>query len=141
MARRSFGYPRYEEPQQQEVVGVPYISMYNPQDYQDYSKILEQGQQRYDVSQSAIAKYMEDYANAQVAERNLPALENIVQGKLQNIQDLVSKKYSGQYGNAANEIVQQLALARKPIMQAQVDYANEMRAREEFNKSQPGHIS
>lgn len=136
MARRSFGYPRYnnEYPQQQEeVVGVPYISLYDPQSMQKWVDVGNKMQQRYDVAQSARAKYMEDYASAQVSERNIQPLEDIVDNTMQNIQDIV-KKYNGQYGPAANEIVQQLSLARRPIIQAQQAYQAEQKARDEYNR-------
>ena len=59
MARRPYGYARYEEPQTQ-VAGVPYISLYDPNEVERYAPILAQAQQRYDVGKSAVAKYIEE---------------------------------------------------------------------------------
>jgi len=114
MARRPYGYPRYEEPQQTQVTGVPYISLYDPNEADKYAPILAQAQQRYDISQSAIAKYLSDYAESDIDASYLPDVDRIVQGKLGDIQKVVAK-HDGQYGDAANEIVKELSLARRPI--------------------------
>lgn len=135
MARRPYGYPRTPDVQQQmQVTGVPYISMRDPNAYQDWSQILESGQQRYDVSQSAIAKLLDEYSNARVSDRNAGALDEIVEGRLGEIKSIVKDRYDGQYGNAANEIVQRMASARKPIMQAQQAFEMEQKARDEYQQ-------
>lgn len=112
---RRYGYPRVEAPDTTTVQGVPYISMYNPQDYEDYSKILQNAQQRYDVGQAAIAQSLRDYSDAEVSKEYQPRLQEIVDAKYEDLNKLIQDKYSGDYGNAANEIVNQLALIRKPI--------------------------
>jgi len=133
MARRPYGYPRYPNMQQQtQVSSVPYISMRDPNAYEDYSKILEGAQQRYDTSQSAIARYLDEYSNAKVSDRNAPALDEIVEGRLGELKETIKDKYDGQYGNAANEIIQRLASARKPVMQAQQAYELEQQAKKEY---------
>ena len=114
---RRYGYPRIEAPDATTVQGVPYISMYNPQDYEDYSKILQNAQQRYDVAQAAIAQSLKDYAEAEVSREYQPRLQEIVDAKYQDLNKIIDK-YNGDYGNAANEIVNQLALIRKPIVGA-----------------------
>jgi len=115
---RRYGYPRIEAPDATTVQGVPYISMYNPQDYEDYSKILQNAQQRYDVAQAAIAQSLKDYAEAEVSREYQPRLQEIVDAKYQDLNKIIQDKYNGDYGNAANEIVNQLALIRKPIVGA-----------------------
>lgn len=127
---RRYGYPRVEAPDTTTVQGVPYISMYNPQDYEDYSKILQNAQQRYDVGQAAIAQSLRDYSDAEVSKEYQPRLQEIVDAKYEDLNKLIQDKYSGDYGNAANEIVNQLALIRKPISGA----VQASKAREEARK-------
>jgi len=97
---------------------VPYVSLYDPREVEKYSQALGNMQQRYDTSQSALANYLNEYANADIHKNYLTDVDKIVSDRLSKIDKSVSDDYGGDYGIAANDIVKQLALARKPVQQA-----------------------
>ena len=126
MARRPYGYARYEEPQTQ-VAGVPYISLYDPNEVERYAPILAQAQQRYDVGKSAIAKYIEENAAAKFRDVDYNPATTKLNQDLEKIENTVKNKYYGDYGQASTEIVKELSKARQTYHLAQKAYEEEQK--------------
>lgn len=121
MPRRPYGHGRdysNEQQQQQTVQGIPYVSLYDPNEVEAYAKVTGNMQQRYDVSQGALSKYLEDYSNTNIDKNYIGETEKIVNDRLENMHNKVSKDYQGDYGAAMNTVIRDLSSARKPIAQA-----------------------
>ena len=127
MARRPYGYARYEEPQTQ-VAGVPYISLYDPNEVERYAPILAQAQQRYDVGKSAVAKYIEENAAAKFRDVDYNPATTKLNQDLEKIENTVKNKYYGDYGQASTEIVKELSKARQTYHLAQKAYEEEQKS-------------
>lgn len=116
---------RQMQPEQYDTGDVPYISYQDP----DADKIIAQGmqnmQQRYDLTQSAMGKYMEENAKGDFSDKDyVPVMSNL-NSRLEKIRQNVKDKYQGDYGAAANEVIQELGKARNIFFQAEAEKKKE----------------
>ena len=116
---------RFQQPEQYDTGEVPYISYQDP----DAEKIIAQGmqnmQQRYDLTQSAMGKYMEENAKGNFSDRDyVPVMSNL-NSRLEKIRQNVKDKYQGDYGAASNEVIQELGKARNIFFQAEAEKKKE----------------
>lgn len=101
---------------------VPYISYYNPQRDEMLMQGMETMQNRWDVAQSAIAKYLEEAGATEM--RNIDK-NYVIDQVTQNIEKLkknIKEKYNGDYGLAVNDVIQNLSKSSSIYKQAGQDY-------------------
>ena len=85
-----------------------------------YSEIGDRSQQRWDLQDAAIAKFMEEQGSTQMLAQDVPGVGQAIEKSFGNIDEAV-KKYQGDRGAAAGEIIKQLGAARGPLAQAKAE--------------------
>ena len=108
MARR---YNNYVEPYvgSPDIISAPNIQMYNPQDTERLAQVGQMMQGRWDASQSAFAKQLEDIGAADINPRYKQEIIDKLQMDVDNIHQTVNKDYQGDYGRAYNDVIKSLS--------------------------------
>lgn len=101
---------------------VPYISYYNPQRDEMLMQGMETMQNRWDVAQSAIAKYLEEAGATEMRGPDREAVINRINTNLEDLKGKVKEKYQGDYGAAVNDIIQNLSKSKGVLSQAKQEY-------------------
>jgi len=120
-------YPYRQQPQMVDTGDVPYVSYISEQAEPLMMQAAANAQQRYDLAQTVIAKYLEENAAAKFRDADY----NIAMAKLnQDLEDIKTKvkdRYDGQYWQAYPEIVKRLSKARQTYHLAQKAYEEEQK--------------
>jgi adenylate kinase family enzyme len=139
--RRGYG---YSQPPQIDPTAIDFgqIQMYNPQDTERLAQVGQGMQQRWDTSQMAIAKYMEDIGAADMD----PGIRDQVMGKLnadlEGLYGKVQKDYQGDFGRGMHDIVKSLSASRGLMHSAVQGTIRERQAREQYQQAaQQGKIN
>lgn len=118
---------RLQQPEQYDTGEVPYISYQSENTNPMLMQGMQQMQQRYDLAQTAIGKYLEENAAGKFRDADYENVVNSLNKKLEDIKTNVKDKYQGDYGAAANDVIQQLGKARSTFHQAEQAYAEEQK--------------
>ena len=122
MARYNPYGSRIAQPEMIDTGDVPYISYQS----ENFLPMVLQGmgemQKRYDIAQSAMAKYLEENAALKARGADYQNVMNRLDEELANIKSTVKDTYGGDYGAAVNEVVKRLGKARGIYHQAQQEY-------------------
>ena len=116
---------RQMQPEQYDTGSVPYISYDSPDKEKLMTEILDRGQQRYDLTQSVIGKYLEENAKGDFSDKDYAPVTTALNNRLEKIKQTVKDKYQGEYSSAANEILQELGKARNIFFQAEAEKKKE----------------
>ncbi len=95
------------------IIDFGQLQMYNPKDFEFMANIAAQRQQRYDIAQSEISKYLEQASLADFSE--LPedlqnSIRKSIDEEITNIYQNVVTNYGGDFGRALPEISRNLAV-------------------------------
>ena len=115
-------YPYRQQPQMVDTGDVPYVSYISEQAEPLMMQAAANAQQRYDLAQTAIAKYLEENAAAKFRDADYNTAMAKLNQDLENIKTTVKDKYDNQYGNAIGEITKGLSKARQTYHLAQKAY-------------------
>ena len=95
------------------IIDFGQLQMYNPKDFEFMANIAAQRQQRYDIAQSEISKYLEQASLADFSELPEDLQNSIRKGideGITNIYQNVVTNYGGDFGRALPEISRNLAV-------------------------------
>ena len=121
MARNPYQH-RMMQPEQVDTGDVPYID-YNSQNINPMMmQAAAQAQQRYDLSQTAIAKAIEENASGEYRDVDYTNTVSALDRAMQDVNKTVKDKYDNQYGNALPEILKGIAKSRGILNNAQKEY-------------------
>lgn len=113
---------RMMQPEQVDTGDVPYID-YNSQNINPMMmQAAAQAQQRYDLSQTAIAKAIEENASGEYRDVDYTNTVSALDRAMQDVNKTVKDKYDNQYGNALPEILKGIAKSRGILNNAQKEY-------------------
>lgn len=134
MARR-----RYNDFYQPEVVdpgaiNFGSIQMYNPEDVDRMAQVGQTMQQRWDASQSVIAKQLEDIGAANINPRYKGEIIGKLERDLEDIYKNVSTTYQGDFGRAYNDIIKSLSKSRALLHGATQATAEEAKLRDQYGQ-------
>ena len=134
MAGRNRNNDMYQRPEAIDpgFVDVTPLKLFSPEVAGMDAQNLGQSQQRYDNSQTAIAKYIEDIGATPMREVDRENIYNKLQGDLDNIHKQVGKG-GGDYGDYLPEIVKSLSKARGTLHLASQDYEKESALRKQYD--------
>ena len=125
---------RNQQSEMSDVGDVPYISYQSENTLPMMAEALKGGQQRYDLAQTAIAKYLEENAAGKFRDPDYANVVGALNKSLEDIQRNVKDKYQGQYGDALGDITQKLGKARGIFHQAQKAYEEEEKYKPLYQK-------
>ena len=120
-------YPYRQQPQMVDTGDVPYVSYISEQAEPLKMQAAANAQQRYDLAQTLIAKYLEENAAAKFRDVDYNTAMAKLNQDLENIKATVKDKYDNQYGNAIGEITKGLSKARQTYHLAQKAYEEEQK--------------
>ena len=120
-------YPYRQQPQMVDTGDVPYISYMSEQAEPLMMQAAANAQQRYDLVQTAIAKYIEENAAAKFRDVDYNTAMAKLNQDLEDIKTKVKDRYDGQYWQAYPEIVKRLSKARQTYHLAQKAYEEEQK--------------
>jgi hypothetical protein len=120
-------YPYRQQPQMVDTGDVPYISYTSEQTEPLMMQAAANAQQRYDLAQTAIAKYLEENAAAKFRDADYNTAMAKLNQDLENIKTTVKDRYDNQYGQAYPEILKGLSKARQTYHLAQKAYEEEQK--------------
>lgn len=120
-------YPYRQQPQMVDTGNVPYISYTSEQAEPLMMQAAANAQQRYDLAQTAIAKYLEENAAAKFRDADYNTAMAKLNQDLENIKTIVKDRYDNQYGQAYPEILKGLSKARQTYHLAQKAYEEEQK--------------
>lgn len=120
-------YPYRQQPQMVDTGDVPYVSYISEQAEPLMMQAAANAQQRYDLAQTAIAKYLEENAAAKFRDADYNTAMAKLNQDLENIKTTVKDRYDGQYWQAYPEIVKGLSKARQTYHLAQKAYEEEQK--------------
>lgn len=120
-------YPYRQQPQMVDTGDVPYISYTSEQAEPLMMQAAANAQQRYDLAQTAIAKYLEENAAAKFRDADYNTAMAKLNQELENIKATVKDTYDNQYGQAYPEILKGLSKARQTYHLAQKAYEEEQK--------------
>ncbi len=120
-------YPYRQQPQMVDTGDVPYISYTSEQAEPLMMQAAANAQQRYDLAQTAIAKYLEENAAAKFRDADYNTAMAKLNQDLENIKTTVKDRYDGQYWQAYPEILKGLSKARQTYHLAQKAYEEEQK--------------
>lgn len=120
-------YPYRQQPQTVDTGDVPYVSYISEQAEPLMMQAAANAQQRYDLAQTAIAKYLEENAAAKFRDVDYNTAMAKLNQELENIKTTVKDKYDNQYGRAYPEILKGLSKARQTYHLAQKAYEEEQK--------------
>ena len=120
-------YPYRQQPQMVDTGDVPYVSYISEQAEPLMMQAAANAQQRYDLAQTAIAKYLEENAAAKFRDADYNTAMTKLNQDLEDIKTKVKERYDGQYWQAYPEIVKGLSKARQTYHLAQKAYEEEQK--------------
>ena len=120
-------YPYRQQPQMVDTGDVPYVSYISEQAEPLMMQAAANAQQRYDLTQTAIAKYIEENAAAKFRDVDYNTAMAKLNQDLEDIKTKVKDRYDGQYWQAYPEIVKRLSKARQTYHLAQKAYEEEQK--------------
>ena len=136
MARYNPYGSRIAQPEMIDTGDVPYISYQSEYFLPMVSQGMGEMQKRYDIAQSAMAKYIEENAALKTRGADYQNVMNRLDEELANIKATVKDTYGGDYGAAVNEVVKRLGKARGIYHQAQQEYERALPYEQEMAKLQ-----
>lgn len=110
------------------------IQMYNPDDVTRLAQAGQNMQQRWDASQSVIAKQLEEIGAANINPRYKADVVGKLEEDLDNIYSNVNTTYQGDFGRAYNDIIKSLSKSRALLHSATQASAEESKLREQYNQ-------
>lgn len=110
------------------------IQMYNPEDVDRMAQAGQAMQQRWDASQSVIAKQLEEIGAANINPRYKAEVVGKLEEDLDNIYSNVNTTYQGDFGRAYNDIIKSLSKSRALLHSATQASAEESKLREQYNQ-------
>lgn len=134
MARRR--YNNYYEPQvvNPGVIDFGQIQMYNPEDTARLAQVGQGMQQRWDASQSVIAKQLEDIGAANINPRYKADVVSKLEGDIENIYKDVNTIYQGDFGRAFNDVLKSVSKSKSLLYSATQTTAEEAKQRDIYNQ-------
>jgi len=120
-------YPYRQQPQMVDTGDVPYVSYISEQAEPLMMLAAANAQQRYDLAQTVIAKYLEENAAAKFRDADYNTVMAKLNQDLENIKTTVKDKYDNQYGQAYPEILKGLSKAKQTYHLAQKAYEEEQK--------------
>ena len=120
-------YPYRQQPQMVDTGDVPYVSYISEQAEPLMMQAAANAQQRYDLAQTVIAKYLEENAAAKFRDADYNTVMAKLNQDLENIKTTVKDKYDNQYGQAYPEILKGLSKAKQTYHLAQKAYEEEQK--------------
>lgn len=120
-------YPYRQQPQMVDTGDVPYVSYISEQAEPLMMQAAANAQQRYDLAQTAIAKYLEENTAAKFRDADYNTAMAKLNQDLENIKATVKDRYDNQYGQAYPEILKGLSKARQTYHLAQKAYEEEQK--------------
>ena len=120
-------YPYRQQPQMVDTGDVPYVSYISEQAEPLMMQAAANAQQRYDLAQTLIAKYLEENAAAKFRDVDYNTAMAKLNQDLEDIKTKVKDRYDGQYWQAYPEIVKRLSKARQTYHLAQKAYEEEQK--------------
>jgi len=120
-------YPYRQQPQMVDTGDVPYVSYISEQAEPLMMQAAANAQQRYDLAQTLIAKYLEENAAAKFRDADYNIAMAKLNQDLENIKTIVKDRYDNQYGQAYPEISKGLSKARQTYHLAQKAYEEEQK--------------
>jgi len=134
--RRGYGYGYAEPPQiDPNIIDFGQLQMYNPQDTERLAQVGQGMQQRWDTSQMAIAKYLEDIGAADMDAGIRDQVMGKLNADLENLYGKVQKDYQGDFGRGMHDIMKSLSSSRGLMHQAVQGTAQERQAREQYQQA------
>lgn len=120
-------YPYRQQPQMVDTGDVPYVSYISEQAEPLMMQAAANAQQRYDLAQTVIAKYLEENAAAKFRDADYNTVMAKLNQDLENIKTTVKDRYDNQYGQAYPEILKGLSKAKQTYHLAQKAYEEEQK--------------
>ncbi len=120
-------YPYRQQPQMVDTGDVPYVSYISEQAEPLMMLAAANAQQRYDLAQTVIAKYLEENAAAKFRDADYNTVMAKLNQDLENIKTTVKDRYDNQYGQAYPEILKGLSKAKQTYHLAQKAYEEEQK--------------
>lgn len=124
-------YNRYANPEPVDpgMVQVQGLQFFNPEIANMQAESLKNSQERYDASQLAIAKTLEEAGMAELREPDRAGVLGRISSNIDEIQKQVASKYEGDYGRASTEIIKSLSKSKGVLGQASQLYKEEQKYR------------
>lgn len=113
-------------------VDIAPLQLFNPAIAEMGKDVLSKAQERYDASQVAIAKYIEDYGSTPMREADKVNVMNKLQSDLDRLHQEVKTKGVG-YADSLPEIIKSLSKARGTLNLAKQDYEKEQALRKQYD--------
>ncbi|MFQ3676237.1 MAG: hypothetical protein SNJ64_06840, partial [Endomicrobiia bacterium] len=125
-----YGYQVYNDPG---IIDFGNIIMYNPQDTANLAQVGQMMQERWDKAKGAISKYWEDLGAANLGSYG-ESVRKELDKRFNLLEGTIEKDYGGDYGRAANEIIENLSKDRALMHQASIAANSEREARNKYEQ-------
>jgi hypothetical protein len=130
--RRGYNYqPQMVDPG---LINFEAVQIFNPEDTARLAQVGQNMQQRWDASQSVIAKQLEDIGAANINPRYKADVIGKLEGDIENIYKDVNTTYQGDFGRAYTDILKSIGKSRSLLHSATQATAEESKQRDIYNQ-------